>query len=104
MADLTEYKKKEIGEELGRMARRLQEITNELGLFYIDVSQYGVYLYYEKGIGATCYLLDEEYGDDEFENILVKQPTVANDVLIDELEEASKKWGFEFPLNNGEVK
>ena len=60
MADLTEYKKKEIGAELGRMARRIQEITNELGLFYIDVSQYGVYLYYEKGISAICHLLDEE--------------------------------------------
>ena len=100
---LSDYKKKEIGAELGRMLTRLREIADELECADINISTNSIYVQYSKGLYANIWEYDVLYGDQSFENLLTKQPTISPGLLIDELEEASKKWGFEFPLSNGEV-
>ena len=97
---MTDYKKKELGAELGRMNARLREIAKELDVKRITVNQHCVQVDYTKEISASVWNLDGE----DFENLFIKQPDFSETVLTDELEEACEKWGFEFPIRDGRLK
>ena len=84
-----------VSQELHQMQLRLIELKEMLGVRALEVNTRVCYVDYQDHVWQMC-------GEDE-DNLLLKQP-ICHNALIDELEEAHKKWGFEFPLNNGEVK
>ena len=103
MNKVTEERRREIGTYLYEVAKALKGIRKELGITGVTVGSYmDAWAFMgttEDGAGGLY--LNKAYED--IVNIFIDRPKVCDECSVTTLEKAHECFGWDFPVNDGEV-